>query len=286
MSILKHLFRRGRPSDPPDTRDNSEDRRSAIYDDLHHNQILQQDEANQYSAREILSRLFGHFRPRSVVDVGCGIGTWLAAARDFGVTDVVGIEGDWLDKKLARIPGHLITTLDLEKGFDLARTFDLAICLEVAEHLSPESATRFVESLTAHAGVILFSAAIPFQGGHHHVNEQFPDYWSNLFRGSGYQPVDFIRRAIWDDRSVLWWLRQNILVFAKQELATGDGPFAGLSQGAGPLAIVHPEVYLAKLRSLQSLIEERDKLIALLGSGKPISVEHGPDGELKITAGP
>jgi SAM-dependent methyltransferase len=234
----------------------------------------------------ILSRLFGRFRPKSVLDVGCGIGTWLATARDLGVADVAGIEGDWLDKKLARIPGHLITTFDLEKKFDFGRTFDLVICLEVAEHLSPASATQFVKSLTAHSGVILFSAAIPFQGGHHHVNEQFPDYWSELFRSSGYQPVDFIRRTIWDDPSVLWWLRQNILVFAKQGLASGDGPFAGLAEGAGPLSIVHPEVYLARLRSAQSLIEEHNKLIALLGSGKPISVKRGPDGVLKITAGP
>ena len=286
MSILRQLFRRGTPEVLLGTGDSPQDRRSSIYDDLHHNQILQQEEANRYSARVILSRLFGRFRPKSVLDVGCGIGTWLATALDLGVADVVGIEGDWLDRKLARIPEHLITTFDLERKFDLGRTFDLVICLEVAEHLSAASATQFVKSLTDHARVILFSAAIPFQGGHHHVNEQFPDYWSNLFRASGYQAVDFIRQSIWDDSSVLWWLRQNVLVFAEQEMATGDGPFAGAAEGAGPLSIVHPEVYMARLRSAQSVIEEHNRLLELLGSGKPISVERGPHGELKITTGP
>jgi SAM-dependent methyltransferase len=261
------------------------DERSAIYDDLHHGQLTEQEEANRYSARTILSGLFGRFRPESVLDVGCGVGTWLATARELGVTDVFGIEGEWLDRKLARIPADLITTVDLEKGFDLGRRFDLVICLEVAEHLSSGSAGRFVESLTAHADVLLFSAAIPFQGGHHHVNEQFPGYWNELFGRSGFLPVDFIRRTIWDDRSVLWWLRQNVLVFAKRELATGGGPFAGLSD-AGPLSIVHPEVYMARLEALTKVAEEHDRLMTVLGSGKPISVERSPTGELKITAGP
>jgi hypothetical protein len=62
------------------------------------------------------------------------------------------------------------------------RTFDLAICLEVAEHLPPEAAEGFIDSLTRLAPVVLFSAAITFQVGNQHLNGQWPDYWATLFR--------------------------------------------------------------------------------------------------------
>ena len=261
------------------------DQRSAIYDDLHHGQLVQQEAQNRHSAHLILSRLFGMYRPQSVLDVGCGLGTWLEVARELGVADVFGVEGGWLDKKLAKIPNHLLRTCDLEQKFDLGRRFDLVICLEVAEHLSADAATRFVESLTAHSDVILFSAAIPFQGGHHHVNEQFPDYWEARFQAWGYQVVDCIRHDIWNDDSVLWWLRQNIMVFAKSALTTGDGPFVGRGR-TGPLSIVHPGVYLWKLNEAQAASKEYYRLFELMAAGKKVSVERGPNGELRVSTDP
>ncbi|HEY6862635.1 MAG TPA: methyltransferase domain-containing protein [Burkholderiales bacterium] len=284
MSLIGQLFRRRQSgAEPTPAPPASADGRSSIYDDLHHHQLLEQEHANQYSARTILSDLFSRFRPASVLDVGCGIGTWLATARDLGVPDVFGIEGEWLDRKLAKIPAERIVARDLEKGFDLGRRFDLAICLEVAEHLSADAAARFVESLAAHADVVLFSAAIPFQGGHHHVNEQFPEYWAERFGHLGFLPFDFLRSAIWNNQSVLWWLRQNVLVFAKAHLAGAGGPFAGLA-APGPLSIVHPEVYLSRVGSLRAVAAEHEKVMAVLSSGGSISVERGPAGELKITA--
>lgn len=257
------------------------DQRFDIYHDLHHHQLVDQEDANRRSAHIVLSGLFGLYRPKSILDVGCGIGTWLACARDLGVQDVFGIDGEWLDIKLAKVPANFLATLDLEQSFDLGRRFDLVICLEVAEHLSRDAAVRFIESLTSHADVILFSAAIPFQGGHHHVNEQFPGYWKKIFQARGFQPVDCIRRTIWDDADVMWWLRQNIMIFAKPEFATGGGPFAGRVD-FGPLSIVHPDVYMARVGFAQKLLEEHNKLLEVLGSGKPVTVERGANGELRV----
>jgi len=292
ISILKSLFvnvlskRENSGTDARTTMlpqdEATKDQRVGIYDDLHHGQLVRQEVQNHHSARLILSRLFHLYRPRSILDVGCGIGTWLATARELGVSDVFGIDGHWLDKKLAKVPENLLRTCDLEQKFDLQRQFDLVICLEVAEHLSPDAASRFVESLTAHSDVILFSAAIPFQGGHHHVNEQFPDYWKAIFQTDGYQVVDCIRPDIWTDDSVLWWLRQNIMVFAKSALTTGDGPFAGRI-GTGPLSIVHPGVYLGKLSDAQAAFKEYNRLLELLEAGETVSVERGPDGELRVS---
>ena len=64
------------------------------------------------------------------------------------------------------------TAVDLRDSFAIGRTFDLAISLEVAEHPPEEFAEPLVERLVTAAPFVLFSAAIPEQGGIHHVNEQ------------------------------------------------------------------------------------------------------------------
>ncbi len=259
-----------------------EDPRSEIYRDLHSGQLSEQETANRDSARLILPLLFEHYRPRSVLDVGCGIGTWLDVARELGVADYLGVEGDWLDRSLARIPGERILNRDLEQGFDLARRFDLVMTLEVAEHLSAASADRFVEALARHADVVLFSAAIPYQGGHHHVNEQFPDYWVEKFGRLGYLPLDFLRPQLWDVGGVLLWLRQNLLVFAKRQLCEGDAALARLAARDGALSLVHPELYLARLESVQATLDEHRQLIGLLETGKSVSAVRNADGTLTV----
>ena len=86
----------------------SPDRRPAVYHNLHHSKMLQQEEANRYSAQAILSLLFRHYLPKSVLDVGCGLGTWLEVGGSWGVSDVLGIEGPWLDRGLLRVPQELV----------------------------------------------------------------------------------------------------------------------------------------------------------------------------------
>ena len=97
--------------------------------------------------------------------------------------------------------------------FHLPKQFELAACLEVAEHIPETSASHLIDELTGCAPVVLFSAAIPGQGGTQHVNEQWPEYWRELFGRRGYRPVDAIRGRIIQDPSVEWWYRQNILVY-------------------------------------------------------------------------
>jgi SAM-dependent methyltransferase len=229
----------------------SKDERSAIYQDLHARQLESEEANNRHSARVILSMLFEVFVPESMLDVGCGLGTWLSVAREMGVQDVKGIDGTWLDKTRLRVPEDLVQVRDLEKPFDLARRFDLVSCLEVAEHLEGSVARNFVASLSSHGDVLLFSAAIPFQGGHHHVNEQWPDYWKLLFQEQAYRPVDFFRGRIWNDSSILLWLRQNILLFVNDRAMQNYPIFRELSRRISPISIVHPDVYVSRLKSAQ-----------------------------------
>ena len=223
------------------------DPRQEVYADLHAGQMQQQEDQNRHAALRILGILREFTEPHSLLDVGCGLGTWMSAAQSLGIAYVQGIEGPWLDAAAVVVEPALVQALDLESPFSLGRRFDLVICLEVAEHLSAAAAPAFVESLVRHSELVLFSAAIPGQGGHHHVNEQFPDYWAELFARRGYVPLDLFRARIWQDRSILWWLRQNVLLFATEGALAGNEKLRAAQSHGGPLAIVHPDVYLSRI---------------------------------------
>jgi len=258
----------------------SGDARRAIYQDLHSRQLAPQDAANVASARRILDIVADYWRADSVLDVGCGLGAWLKVAQAGGIADVKGIDGAWLEPGRLQIDPSLVEVLDLEQSFDLGRGFDLVICLEVAEHISAEAADRFIASLTRHAPMVLFSAAIPHQGGHHHVNEQFLPYWVERFAQHGFSPLNVIRGKIWDDRSVLWWLRQNVLLFARQDVIAGDERLqrAAVESAAQPLSVVHPDVYLPRMRAAAQL----RRLAEVVAGGGLFRVTVEKDGGMRF----
>jgi SAM-dependent methyltransferase len=196
---------------------------------------------------EVIVPLVLHLLPvRSVVDIGCGDGSWLSVFQKLGVDEVLGLDGEYVDPSLLQIPRDSFQARDLTKRFDLGRVFDLAVSLEVAEHLPADSAPVFVECLTRLAPVVLFSAAIPFQGGSHHVNEQWPERWAALFRKHEYLPVDFIRKRVWQNDAVEWWYAQNTLLFARTDfIESRPAMKAEFGQtNPGQLALVHPRQFL------------------------------------------
>jgi SAM-dependent methyltransferase len=169
------------------------------------------------SAEHILPLLNSELAPASVLDVGCGRGAWLAVWRALGVEQVLGVDGDYVDRNALLIPSQLFLPLDVKNGFDLGRRFDFVQCLEVAEHVPASCAQRFLDSLIRHGSVIFFSAAPPGQGGHDHVNERSYEYWRQQFAQRGYLPLDFVRPMIRDDRRVAPWYRYNPLLFVHAE---------------------------------------------------------------------
>jgi SAM-dependent methyltransferase len=181
------------------------------------------------SAAVIVPLLIERFSPSTVLDVGCGTGEWLAEFMRHGA-EVTGLDGPWLDRGALAIPADRFTPVDLGQLPLPARlSVDLTLCLEVAEHLGPERADRLVGELTATAPIVVFSAAIPHQGGIGHVNERPQSHWVEQFGRRGYHPDDMIRRAVWDDRDVEWWYPQNVLVYRR------DGASRSL-----PWDVVHP----------------------------------------------
>ncbi|MFO0335799.1 MAG: methyltransferase domain-containing protein [Pseudomonadota bacterium] len=190
------------------------------------------------SARAILEFLFGWHRPLSVVDFGCGVGTWLKAARELGVADTLGLDGDYVDRKLLQIPAECFRPTDLSKPVPaLGRTYDLAVSLEVAEHLPDSRADGFVADVAAAADVVLFSAAIPGQGGNHHVNERFPSYWIPRFASHGVRCYDAVRPHFWGRPEIEVWYRQNVLVFTRALELPGARP------EPASYDLVHPEYW-------------------------------------------
>ena len=198
----------------------------------------------QSSAAVVVPLVVDRINPRTVVDVGCGEGWWARAFADVGC-DVLGIDGPWMTGDRTHIPyyaHHLTKPIP-----DTIGHFDLAVSLEVAEHLPPARAESFVADLCRLADVVLFSAAIPGQGGAGHVNEQPTTYWAGLFETQDYVVSGALRWMIWDDARVENWYRQNLLVAANMSLSPEAGfPDLFDTPLAPPWNVVHPILFDAR----------------------------------------
>ena len=216
-----------------------------------HRRFAQVHDRLQYSADRIFDIVLHHLAARSVLDVGCGAGDFLFQAHKRGIPDVFGIEGMWAENSPFLLPPEQRRLIDLEQPFDLGRTFDLVISLEVAEHLSARAAQGFVESLTRHGDFVLFSAAIPEQGGINHINEQWPAYWAAQFHARGFDCHDFIRWEIWDDELLPFYYRQNLFLYARRSVVERGDPRIVRPFPPGPklLPIVHPTLYRKKVKA-------------------------------------
>ena len=175
-----------------------------------------------HAAHRILGALPPALPRARVADIGCGTGTWLAAALELGATSAFGIEGNWVTPAMLDDPRIAFAPQDLEQRFTGPRV-DLAISLEVGEHLSPTRAASFVADLVALAPAVLFSAAIPGQGGVAHVNEQWHSWWARHFATHGYTAHDIIRPAIWTDEAIPAWYRQNAILYLDEGTRTRLG---------------------------------------------------------------
>ena len=220
-----------------------------LYDKQFHSM---RDEKTRHAAHVILNVLFENMPvPKSAVDVGCGVGTWLSVLHELGANTILGIDGPWIDASQLVIPENSFQSKDLCQVdmLSLERRFELAICLEVAEHITSDKAFKFAKFLTDASDIILFSAAIPHQGGTGHVNEQWPLYWEKIFSSIGYSVIDSIRPRIWDDDNIPWWYRQNILIFIKDDVCKSGviNKFnAQKNLDFAAKSIVHPDLLIFK----------------------------------------
>lgn len=166
------------------------------------------------SARAVVPLVLRHMSVGSIVDVGAGNGRWLDTWMAQGVSDALAVDGDYVDQSRLAIPPQNFVAHDLAQPLDLARRFDLVQSLEVAEHIAQDRADGFVDSLCSHGDIVLFSAAVPNQGGEFHVNEQPPEYWRRKFASRGYDCFDWLRPLIADQQTIKPWYRFNMIMYA------------------------------------------------------------------------
>ena len=205
------------------------------------------------SADYIVPIIMDLFAPKSVVDLGCGVGTWLRAFKENGAAKVTGYDGDYVEKSQLYIDETEFIPYDLNKRIDTNEKYDLAMSVEVAEHIERENAKQFVENLTNLSNIIVFSAAIPNQGGRNHINEQWPAYWQEIFASYGYSAFDCIRNIIWDNEDIRYWYAQNIMIYITDDIKSIY--IDKMKELAGNVehvrSLVHPVLYQYRIDELQ-----------------------------------
>lgn len=230
-----------------------------FHDEEHHNLI---------APSIIVPHLINSIKPTSVIDIGCGIGTFLHVFSSNGVDTVFGIDGEWVNKELLSkyISLENFKIANLEDKIFIARKYDLAISLEVAEHLKESSAETMVENLVQLSDVIVFSAAFPGQEGQNHINEQWPNYWENIFNKYNYSCYDILRPFFWNNENVPLWYKQNMFLVLKNGRPENEKIINGFTQSIDSklLNIIHPgyfEIFYNKSIELEMLKCKYDNLL-------------------------
>jgi len=200
------------------------------------------------SAQKILCILQDFYSFTSAVDFGCGTGTWLKACMELGCLSIQGFDG-FADQSALSIPPQCFSQKLLGETINLTKIYDLAVCLEAAEHVEEKFSDSIVDNLTKASKVILFSAALPGQGGTNHLNEQPPEFWQKKFMVHRYTQLDIIRPIIWDEPAVAWWYKQNIFLYVHDE-SIGNLKLPDHHNSFAQKHIVHPECLISKITEI------------------------------------
>jgi glycosyltransferase involved in cell wall biosynthesis len=170
-----------------------------------------------------------NINPKKVVDIGCGPGTYVYSLRDNNVNAYGYDIDDRVDGK------DYLKKLSL---FEVNDKSDVVICLEVAEHIETSLSDSIVDSIIRNVnddGMIIWTAAIPGQGGVGHINCQTKEYWEEKFISRGFYRdctiennlLEYIRSGPY-----MGWFLQNLMVFKlktqniKKKTGEIDMPFS------------------------------------------------------------
>lgn len=218
-----------------------------IYDEKFYTEQVQ---GSVRSAMIMLEILYKIYQPRSVVEFGCGLGGWLASAESLGALILKGFDGNWVNTEKLISKQIDFSAVNLEQDITVPDKYDLAISLEVAEHLTQKRAKTFVKNICSASDVVMFGAAIPYQGGANHINEQWQSYWIDLFEDEGYLCHDIFRKQIWDNIAVDCCYRQNTFLFIRKKSELNLNKQFDNSEPSMH-NLVHPEFYMCKIAQIE-----------------------------------
>lgn len=155
--------------------------------------------------------------PTTVFDVGCGVGEWAKDNFYYGLDYKIPIKSLTFDQER-------YINCDLEKEvyepwtFAPFEKYDLCLCLEVAEHISEGRADVLIEMLCKLSDHVLFSAAIPGQGGTGHINEKWASWWAEKFETNGFYPHKAdLRKVLFHNENVEVWYRNNLILYTREK---------------------------------------------------------------------
>lgn len=216
-------------------------------ENLNVDEIYQAQEHYYQVAKRIGNYVFSFLNVNSVVDFGCGAGTWLKAFRDIKPSiQILGLDSSDVNRQKCLKKDEFIF-VDFETFmWEEDVKYDLAISIEVAEHIEKENADKFVDSICKSSDVVLFGAAVQYQGGDHHVNEQNPSYWVGKFEERGYRYIDCIRPHFWHDEFIDMIYKENIILYVKSSLY--DRIYNSIpKEEIKFMDWIHPDLYINKM---------------------------------------
>lgn len=173
--------------------------------------------------------------PACLLDVGAGEGHWVDEAVRLGVpaADAWGVDLE-AEAEEYRWDAEAGTPLPLHPTYG---KWSVVLCLETAEHVTPRAGGHLVAELCSVTETIVWSAAVPGQGGDGHVNEAWPRDWHEVFQTHGFVLVDPWRDRLWECADVEPWYRQNLLL--AQRVGTTVSAYPAPRSLVDPVTFAH-----------------------------------------------
>ncbi len=180
----------------------------------------------QTTAEIVTELISSTFTISSFIDIGCGDGLWSRKMLEKCDNKIKGYAIDLpgvRPKELQQVASDIqFIELNLNSNpYIPERQFDLAFCTEVLEHLEEHAALLLLNSIAANCDLLVFSAAVPGQGGTGHINEHPQEYWDSQLQKRGFRPFDVIRPAI-IELEVPSYYKNNLILYVQLQRFTGQ----------------------------------------------------------------
>lgn len=182
----------------------------------YYNENYFKSEIFNFDYEAIAKAIIEVYKPKSIIEFGCGKGDLTKSLARHGI-EIIAIDG-YSNPDFSKFPQITFSSLNLNDELEvttflskLNSKFDIAISLEVAEHLNPVISSSLINWMTSLTDIVIFSAAVLEQGGDGHINCRPREFWYKEFQNNGFMISDKIREKLRYNKRVGPWYRHNII---------------------------------------------------------------------------